>query len=93
MIKTKACGIRMGEVYVFQGKLPGGRIMGHEGVGIVAEVGEDVKEIKPGDKVTALGGPAFAEYYKTERRNALYAKEGCAWTLMKIYFIHLDENL
>ncbi|MEM1508090.1 MAG: zinc-binding dehydrogenase [Candidatus Bathyarchaeia archaeon] len=69
LIETKACGICMGEVYVFQGKLPGGKIMGHEGVGIVAEVGEDVKDIKPGDKVTALGGPAFAEYYKTERRN------------------------
>jgi len=69
LIETKACGICMGDVYTFQGKLPGGRPMGHEGVGVVAEVGENVKNIKRGEKVTTLGGPAFAELYKTDYRN------------------------
>ncbi|MBS7623994.1 zinc-binding dehydrogenase [Candidatus Bathyarchaeota archaeon] len=69
LVKTKACGICMGEVYVFQGKLPGGKIMGHEGVGIVVQVGDGVKEVGPGDRVTTLGGPAFAEYYKTNKWN------------------------
>ncbi|MEM1581704.1 MAG: zinc-binding dehydrogenase [Candidatus Bathyarchaeia archaeon] len=69
LIETKASGICMGDVYVFQGKLPGGSVMGHEGVGIVAEIGENVKNVKPGDKVTTLGGPAYAEYYKTKSHN------------------------
>ena len=68
LIKTKACGICMGDVYVFRGKVPGGRVMGHEGVGIVAEIGEEVKNVRVGDKVTTLGG-AFAEYYKTDCRS------------------------
>ena len=68
LIKTKACGICMGDVYVFRGKVPGGRVMGHEGVGIVSKIGEDVKNVKVGDKVTTLGG-AFAEYYNTDCRN------------------------
>ena len=59
----------MGDIYVYEGKLPGGRVMGHEGVGIVAEVGEDVENVKTGDVVTTLGGPAFAEHYKTKSRN------------------------
>ena len=69
LIQTKACGICMGDIYVYRGKVPGGRVMGHEGVGIVAEVGEDVKNVKVGDKVTTLGGPAFAQYYKANCRS------------------------
>jgi len=69
LIETKACGICMGEIYVYRGELPGGRVLGHEGVGVVAEVGEDVKNVKVGDKVTTLGGPALAKYYKTEEQN------------------------
>ncbi len=69
LIETKACGICMGDVYVYRGKVPGGRVMGHEGVGIVAEIGEAVKNVKVGDKVTTLGGPAFAEYYKADCRS------------------------
>ncbi|HIE14787.1 TPA: hypothetical protein EYP70_05900 [Candidatus Bathyarchaeota archaeon] len=69
LIETKACGICMGEIHVYRGKLPGGRVMGHEGVGVVAEVGEDVNNVEVGDKVTTLGGPALAKYYKTKSRN------------------------
>ncbi len=69
LVETKACGICMGDVYAFQGKLPGGRVMGHEGVGIVAKTGEDVRNVKPGERVTTLGGPAFAQFYRTDCRN------------------------
>ena len=69
LIETKACGICMGDVYVYRGDLPSDQAMGHEGVGVVAEIGEDVKNVEVGDKVTALGGPAFAEFYKTNCRN------------------------
>lgn len=69
LIETKACGICMGDIYVYEGRLPSEEAMGHEGVGVVAKVGEDVINVKCGDKVTTLGGPAFAEYYLTDRRN------------------------
>jgi len=75
LIEIKACGICMGDVYVFQGKLPGGKVMGHEGVGIVTDVGESVKNIKVGDKVTTLGEPAFAEFYKTDYRKVAKISE------------------
>jgi len=69
LIETKACGICMEEVYIYRGLLPGGRVVGHEGVGAVVKVGEDVKNVDVGDMVTTLGGPAFAEYYKTKGCN------------------------
>lgn len=69
LVKTKACGICMSEVYMFMGKLPGDKVAGHEGVGFVSAIGEDVSGVNIGDRVTTIGGPAFAEYYKTSIRN------------------------
>ncbi|MCF7520794.1 zinc-dependent alcohol dehydrogenase family protein [Neisseria sp. ZJ106] len=51
MIKTTICGTDLG---IWKGKNPevaAGRILGHEGIGIVEEVGSAVKNIKKGDKV------------------------------------------
>lgn len=39
-----------------------GDILGHESVGVVAEVGANVKGFKVGDRVTGLGGGAYKEY-------------------------------
>jgi threonine dehydrogenase-like Zn-dependent dehydrogenase len=36
--------------------------LGHEGWGIVDAVGEDVHDLRPGDRVGALSGHAYAEY-------------------------------
>ena len=51
IVKTTICGTDLG---IWKGKNPevaDGRILGHEGVGIVEEVGDAVKNIKKGDKV------------------------------------------
>ncbi|MCP1660597.1 zinc-dependent alcohol dehydrogenase family protein [Neisseria perflava] len=51
IVKTTICGTDLG---IWKGKNPevaDGRILGHEGVGIVEEVGSAVKNIKVGDKV------------------------------------------
>ena len=51
IVKTTICGTDLG---IWKGKNPevaDGRILGHEGVGIVEEVGSGVKNIKVGDKV------------------------------------------
>lgn len=51
IVKTTICGTDLG---IWKGKNPevaDGRILGHEGIGIVEEVGEAVKNIKVDDKV------------------------------------------
>ncbi|KLT72363.1 alcohol dehydrogenase [Neisseria arctica] len=51
IVKTTICGTDLG---IWKGKNPevaDGRILGHEGVGIVEEVGSGVRNIKVGDKV------------------------------------------
>lgn len=49
--KTTICGT---DLHILKGDVPAvteGRILGHEGVGVVEEVGEGVKNFKKGDKV------------------------------------------
>lgn len=49
--KTTLCGT---DVHILKGDVPTvtpGRILGHEGVGVIASVGENVTSFKPGDKV------------------------------------------
>ena len=51
VVKTTICGTDLG---IYKGKNPEitpGRILGHEGIGIVEAVGESVTNFKPGDKV------------------------------------------
>lgn len=51
VMKTTICGTDLG---IYKGKNPeiaAGRTLGHEGIGIVEEVGESVTNFKPGDKV------------------------------------------
>jgi len=65
LVKVKACGICSGDIFAFKGypvwfSLPAK--IGHEASGVVVEVGEGVEEFRPGDRVTFLGGPAFADY-------------------------------
>lgn len=56
LIRVKACGICGTDVHIFKGDkgcfpTPMGTVLGHEFAGIVEEVGDDVKEIKAGDRV------------------------------------------
>ena len=50
-VRVHANGICMLEVWFFQQGGHGGRVMGHEGVGVVEEVGSLVNTVKPGDWV------------------------------------------
>lgn len=66
LIRTKACGICRLDINSFAGKIEGDYLenLGHEGVGIVEKIGEEVGGFKLGDKVAALGRGAFGTYFK-----------------------------
>jgi threonine dehydrogenase-like Zn-dependent dehydrogenase len=54
IVHLSASAICGTDLHMVRGSLPGmkpGTILGHEGVGIVEEVGRDVRNLKPGDRV------------------------------------------
>jgi S-(hydroxymethyl)glutathione dehydrogenase / alcohol dehydrogenase len=64
LVEIKASGVCHTDAYTLSGKDPEGlfpAILGHEGAGIVVEVGEGVKSLKPGDHVIALYTPECRE--------------------------------
>jgi len=51
MVKTTICGT---DLHILKGDVPTctpGRILGHEGIGVVDEVGSGVSQFKKGDRV------------------------------------------
>lgn len=71
VIKTKYCGICEGDLHRYKmvlenNELPEIDLLGHEGSGVVVEVGECVKGFEVGDKVTSMKEGAFAEYFAAE---------------------------
>ena len=51
ILKTTICGT---DLHILKGDVPtvcNGRILGHEGIGIIEEIGSGVQNFKPGDKV------------------------------------------
>ena len=61
-LKLLVCGTCASEYLPWLNCEDPGRIMGHEGVGIVDKVGERVTKLKVGDRVTGMLHQCFAEY-------------------------------
>ncbi|NEQ53687.1 MAG: S-(hydroxymethyl)glutathione dehydrogenase/class III alcohol dehydrogenase, partial [Leptolyngbya sp. SIO3F4] len=60
LVEIKATGVCHTDAYTLSGKDPEGlfpAVLGHEGAGVVVEVGTDVKSLKPGDHVIPLYVP------------------------------------
>lgn len=71
LVEIKATGVCHTDAYTLSGADPEGLfpcILGHEGAGVVVEVGPEVKSLKPGDHVIPL--------YIPECRNCEYCLSG-----------------
>ncbi len=72
LVKSAGCGICEGDVFQFVSRMNNPDSdqdfirMGHEGSGIVAQLGSNVSEFEIGDQVTSLYGD-YAEYFLTEK--------------------------
>ena len=88
LVKVEYCGVCHTDLHVAHGdfgQVPG-RILGHEGIGIVEEVGEGVETLKKGDRVSIawfFEGCGHCEYCTTGRetlcrsvKNAGYSVDG-----------------
>lgn len=78
MVEIKATGICHTDAYTLSGKDPEGlfpAILGHEGAGVVVEVGEGVTSVKPGDHVIPLYTPECrqCEYCLSRKTNLCQA--------------------
>ncbi len=78
LVEIKATGVCHTDAYTLSGADPEGlfpTILGHEGGGIVVEVGEGVTSVKPGDKVIPLYTPECrqCEYCLSQKTNLCQA--------------------
>ncbi len=57
LVKVKYCGICGSDIhgYINGKRIPIGAVMGHEFSGVVSSITEDVKNVKPGDRVEEKG--------------------------------------
>src|SRR5918998_6906549 len=64
LVRLDACGVCHTDLYTASGADPSGyapTVLGHEGAGVVEEVGEGVTSVAPGDKVVTLFSPQCRE--------------------------------
>ncbi len=64
LVKVHACGICHTDMYTWSGADPSGyvpTVLGHEGAGVVEEVGAGVSSLRPGDHVITLFSPECGE--------------------------------
>ncbi len=86
LVKTVGIGVCEGDVFQYKTRagIPDGeeRLIGHEGSGVVVKVGKNIKSLKVGDKVTALGG-LYSEYFvcTEDRLLKLSDKSDPKWAL------------
>ncbi|MFD1673896.1 zinc-binding dehydrogenase [Alicyclobacillus fodiniaquatilis] len=79
LVRVQLCGVCASELPAWvNGQGGGQRVFGHEAVGVVASVGENVVGFAPGDRVTGLIFQAFAEYAKADYRNLAKVPAGLA---------------
>ncbi|MEA2386434.1 MAG: S-(hydroxymethyl)glutathione dehydrogenase / alcohol dehydrogenase [Thermoleophilaceae bacterium] len=64
LVRLVACGVCHTDLYTASGADPSGyapTVLGHEGAGVVEQVGENVESLRPGDHVVTLFSPQCRE--------------------------------
>src|SRR5688572_2174658 len=64
LVRLAACGVCHTDLYTASGADPSGyapTVLGHEGAGIVEQVGEGARYLRPGDHVVTLFSPQCGE--------------------------------
>jgi S-(hydroxymethyl)glutathione dehydrogenase/alcohol dehydrogenase len=64
LVRLTACGVCHTDLYTASGADPSGyapTVLGHEGAGVVERVGDDVRDVAPGDHVVTLFSPQCRE--------------------------------
>ena len=82
-IRVQGCGVCASNLTPWEGAEwmhfptePGA--LGHEAWGVVDAVGEDVTDVRPGDRVAALSGKAYAEYDVADAANVVKLPDSLA---------------
>jgi S-(hydroxymethyl)glutathione dehydrogenase / alcohol dehydrogenase len=78
LVRLVACGVCHTDLYTASGADPSGyypTVLGHEGAGVVEQVGEAVTSLSPGDHVVTLFSPQCREcvHCRSERTNLCLA--------------------
>ena len=86
LVKLEYSGVCHTDLHVAAGdfgKVPG-RVLGHEGIGIVTEVGEGVESLKPGDRVSIawfFQGCGHCEYCTSGRETLCRTVKNAGYTV------------
>src|SRR4051794_12410812 len=78
LVRLEACGVCHTDMYTASGADPSGykpAVLGHEGGGVVEQVGEGVRLVEPGDHVVTLFSPQCGEcvHCRSDRTNICLA--------------------
>jgi S-(hydroxymethyl)glutathione dehydrogenase/alcohol dehydrogenase len=78
LVRLEACGVCHTDMYTASGADPSGyapAVLGHEGAGVVEQVGEGVRDLAEGDHVVTLFSPQCGEciHCKSDRSNLCLA--------------------
>ena len=70
VVKNVMTGVCRSDIDMMTGsfKLLPIHMMGHEGLGIVHEIGKNIYDVKVGDYVATRGEPAYADFYNSGKK-------------------------
>ncbi|MFF9764873.1 SDR family NAD(P)-dependent oxidoreductase, partial [Streptomyces caelestis] len=77
-VAVRAAGLNFHDVVVSLGLDPEQAVLGSEGAGVVLDVGADIGDLAPGDRVTGVFGGAFGPTAVADRRTLARVPDG--WT-------------